>query len=215
MVELDFRQTRDGILVCFHDETLDRTTDARHAWNTANLRLKDQTHGHLQMLCAGTWKGTRFGGTRIPTLEQALAAIHPRSMAMIEHKAGDAEALLKVLRRHDLVNKVVVQSFHWAWLERLHQLEPRLTLAALGGLKADASLDPATLRAIARTGASLVHWHASKLDPANVERLRRLGYLVCAYTVNDQTEWHRLRRLGVHAITTDTVWRWPPSTAGE
>ena len=38
---------------------------------------------------------------------------------MIEHKAGEPEKLVSLLRRMNLIEEVLVQSFDWAWLERV------------------------------------------------------------------------------------------------
>ena len=38
LVELDYRHTAEGIPVVFHDETLDRTTDAVAIWGRHNVR---------------------------------------------------------------------------------------------------------------------------------------------------------------------------------
>ena len=40
MVELDFYQTKDDILVCFHDKTLDRTTDCVARWQREKRRRR-------------------------------------------------------------------------------------------------------------------------------------------------------------------------------
>ena len=58
VIEVDVRRTLDGILVNFHDATLDRTTDG-----TGNLA--DYTLAELKLLDAGSWKAPEFAGERI------------------------------------------------------------------------------------------------------------------------------------------------------
>lgn len=64
-VETDVRVTKDGELVLIHDPTVDRTTDGTGA-------VSDYTFSELQQLDAGSWKGAKFTGCRIPTLKQFL-----------------------------------------------------------------------------------------------------------------------------------------------
>jgi len=199
MVELDFRQTADGTLVCMHDETLDRTTDCRARWNKKNVPVSSITWSELRQLDAGGWKHARFADTRIPSLKQALDVIQAGSITMVEHKDGDPERLVALLQRMQLVDDVLVQSFDWQWLERVHQLEPRLTIAALGSKAVTAE----ALDALPKLGASMVHWSGKSLALSDVQALHQLGYLTCAYTLNSDVELLGAAALGLDLITTD------------
>lgn len=203
MVELDFRQTADGYLVCFHDSTLDRTTDSVARLKKEKVKLEACSMAQLRDLDAGTWKDERYRRTRIPTLDAALRAIQLGSVTMIEHKSGDAERLVKLLRKRKLVDDVLVQSFDWEWLAEVHALEPKLMLAALGGTKKVPSPTDAVLAEIEKTGARMVHWNHKRLTAEDVQRLHAKGYLVCVYTVNAQQDIDRVTQWGVDAITTD------------
>jgi glycerophosphoryl diester phosphodiesterase len=63
--ELDVQMSRDGALVVFHDETLDRTTNGDGP--IGSLTLED-----LRRLDAGSWFGSQYAGERIPTLREVL-----------------------------------------------------------------------------------------------------------------------------------------------
>jgi glycerophosphoryl diester phosphodiesterase len=203
MVELDFYQTEDGVLVCFHDRTLDRTTNAVALWKKKKTRVADYTWEKLATLDAGSWKDQKFAGVAIPTLESALRLIQAGSITMIEHKAGDPDVLVALLRRMNLVDDVLVQSFDWTFLTELHRLEPRITLAALGGTKSRPRPTGAVLHKIERTGAAMVHWSAKRIRRQDVDALHTAGYLVCVYTVNEPADYDRVIALGVDAITTN------------
>jgi glycerophosphoryl diester phosphodiesterase len=108
ILETDIHATRDGALVLFHDDTLERTTDGAG-------RIADRTLAELQRLDAGfrfTPPGGGFPergrGHRIPLLEEALRAF-PRVRFNIEIKerdpaliAGTVE-LVRRLGREDTV----------------------------------------------------------------------------------------------------------------
>jgi len=199
MVELDFRQTSDGVLVCLHDATVDRTTDGVQKLRRKKIAVGTLTLAQVQSLDAGSWRHARLAGARIPTLEAALKVIQKGSVAMIEHKAGNPESLVKLLRRMRLVEDVLVQSFDWNFLERLHQLEPKITTAALGSKP----IDRKRLVAVRRTGASMLHWSAKQWTVDQVEQAQKLGYLLAGYTLNSDIEFVGAAGLGLHAITTD------------
>ena len=67
--EIDLVLTRDDRLVVLHDEILDRTT-------SGSGRVAALTFAEVKRLDAGAWFGPAFAGTRVPSLEEALAAAH-------------------------------------------------------------------------------------------------------------------------------------------
>lgn len=79
-IEFDVHWTKDRQIVVIHDGTLDRTTDG-----TGNVW--DYTLAELKQLDAGSWKGPRFAGERIPTLAESLA-IMPRNSWIMVHIPG-------------------------------------------------------------------------------------------------------------------------------
>ena len=89
-VEFDIQLTADGQIVVIHDDDTRRTTGQPGA--VCSWKLRD-----LQRLDSGSWKGAKWRGERIPTLEEALDAIPAGKLAFIEIKCG-AE-ILPELRR--------------------------------------------------------------------------------------------------------------------
>ncbi len=199
MIELDYHVTADGVLVCIHDATLDRTTDAATILGRKRVEVRSTQAADLARLDAGAWKARAHAGARVPTLEQALTLIQPGAVTMIEHKAGDAASLVTLLRRLGLVDDVIVQSFDWDFVTEVHRLEPRLALGALG----EGPLSAERLAALPATGARIVHWDVRALRAEDVALLHAHGYLVCVYTANDDVSLVGAATLGIDAITTN------------
>ena len=86
-VEQDLGVTRDGVLVCLHDDSLERTTNVEEIFPdryTTVLRsgksyrrwlLRDFTLAEIKTLDAGSWFSPDFEGESIPTLEEILLQI--------------------------------------------------------------------------------------------------------------------------------------------
>src|SRR5581483_3094013 len=70
LVELDYHESADGVMVVIHDDTLDRTTDAKELFGGEQIAVKSKTWAELSRLDAGKWFDPKFAGTRLPTLEQ-------------------------------------------------------------------------------------------------------------------------------------------------
>lgn len=64
-VETDISFTSDGVAVCLHDATIDRTSDG-----TGNIG--SLTWEQVQQYDFGSWKSSTYAGTKIPSFEQFI-----------------------------------------------------------------------------------------------------------------------------------------------
>jgi glycerophosphoryl diester phosphodiesterase len=206
-------------MVVIHDAELDRTTDARKRWRHVRVRVANKTAAEIQSLEAGNWFAPKFSGTKIPLLAEALDTIQKGSVTLIERKAGDPAACIKLLREKHLINKVIVQSFDWEYLRAFHQEEPRQILAALGPptlmpggrrpLRLHRDLSARRLRQLQQCGASIAVWNRSVSKRA-VQRAHAHGLKVWVYTVSDPRLATRLLAKGVDGLITNNpplIWR--------
>jgi glycerophosphoryl diester phosphodiesterase len=124
-IELDIRATADGQLVVIHDATVDRTTSGRGL-------VSELTLDQIRELDAGSWKGARFRGERVPTLVEALRAM-PRNVWLNLHVKGEpsiAEAVARVVVEEDRIDQAVLAvDAEGARLAR--QVHPELWICAL------------------------------------------------------------------------------------
>jgi glycerophosphoryl diester phosphodiesterase len=130
-VEIDIRPTRDGVYVLLHDRTLARTTTGRGP-------LAKLTRAEVGKLDAGRWFGKPFAGTKVPTLDEALAALGPRAHVYLDAKDIPPEQLLAAIKKHGLMERHVVYQSP-AYLARLKRLAPGARL--LPPLRQAADLD--------------------------------------------------------------------------
>jgi glycerophosphoryl diester phosphodiesterase len=94
MIELDLHLTSDGVPVCIHDATVDRTTNGTGT-------VVGKTLAQIKALDAGVDFGPSYAGQQVPTLVEALLAIKPyRVRVMIEPKvAGTENAMLNAIQQ--------------------------------------------------------------------------------------------------------------------
>jgi glycerophosphoryl diester phosphodiesterase len=199
LVELDYYHSADGVPVVIHDEVLDRTTNAEQVLGKAKLAVSEQRLADLQKLDVGSWFDDKFAGTRMPTLLESLAVIQPRSVTLIERKAGDAATLVKLLTEQRLLDQVVVQAFDWEYVADCRRLAPGLALGALCGKPANEE----QIRAAAATGADLIVWNHEKIGPEQIALIHELGKKAWVYTVDDTTRARVLISWGIDGIITN------------
>lgn len=74
-VEVDLGWTSDNVCVLLHDRTIDRTSDG--TGNIGSMTLQQALTYDF-----GSWKGTQYAGTQIPTLKEVLQYAKFRNVAL-------------------------------------------------------------------------------------------------------------------------------------
>ena len=217
LVELDYHHSKDGELIVIHDATLDRTTDAVAKWGGSKIRVEDKTLAELKSLDAGKWFDPQFAGTRLPTLPEALDLIQDGNVTLIERKAGDAAACVKLLHERQLINRVIVHAFDWNYLADFHRQEPAQVLSALGPSgtyqgkrlsEEERFLSERWVDEALKAGVRAMGWN-NQVTKAAVAYAHQKNLKVWIYTINDP-EANRLLDLGVDGIITNNpslIWR--------
>jgi glycerophosphoryl diester phosphodiesterase len=232
-LETDVQATSDGVLIAFHDRTLDRVTG--QPGRVCRLPLKQIA-------------GARIGGTEpIPVLEDVLAA-WPDVRFNIDVKDASAIApLARVLRRTNAWDRVCVVSFSASRLRATRRAldrpvcmaasplgtamvrlgpppaspEPRgphrygFKRRSVAGPMAAAARRPGAPGAVAgqparplaerlaRADVRCVQLPARLATPSFIGRAHQLGLQVHVWTVNDRLTMEGLLNLGVDGIMTD------------
>ena len=196
-LETDVHATRDGVLLAFHDERLDRVTDAV---------------GRIWELVHADVAPARVGGREpIPLLEDLLEAF-PGIRFNIDLKSpGAVEPLARLVERTGAHDRVCVGSFTERSLRRFRSMVGR-KVATIRGVPAVAAerFLPAGMtlgRAFRDPGAvyqvPVSHGRLTILDERFVARARAVGRHVHAWTIDDPAEMTRLLDLGVDGLITD------------
>lgn len=100
MVEIDVQRTADGVLICNHDATLDRTT-------TGKGKIKEINYEQIKPLFLRTKSGVTEH--RIPTLAEALDLCKDRVLINIDKGYNYYDQILEMLLERDMVEQVVIK----------------------------------------------------------------------------------------------------------
>ena len=186
-VEVDARFI-DGELIVFHDDRLDRTTNARGA-------VSRQNFAHLRTLDAGK-------GERIPTLREVFETVDRRAFINVElkgrHTAAPVQALIAEFldRRGWSAEHFLVSSFHRRELRAL--TDPRIRIGLL--LTKPTPLYHVSAR---RVRAWSVHPAVRFTTEHFVADAHRRGLKVVPYTANSFEDIARIRAAGADGVFTD------------
>lgn len=184
IIEIDVRQTADGIPVLMHDGQIDRTTD--RTGEVASLSLSEL---HQARLKNATGAMTL---QRIPTLEEVLKLVAGRAILNLDVKGDARESALALVRKYHAEDWIL---FKEQWLDE----------TSTPGLPADTHFMPIILDCAAQKregcnglrGLDAVNSHASDLfatevvfeDPASIqglsERVAKSGVRLWVNTLGD------------------------------
>ncbi len=201
MQEFDVRCTRDGALVCLHDASLDRTTNAAARLGPGAL-VAETTLAEIRGLDAGSWHPSRTTA-QVPTLAEALNLMRPTSVPLIEHKGGPAETYVRELRRLGLVSQCVLQSFDWEFVAAAKRQLPELAVALLGPTHTFPYPEDAAIATAIAAGAGMMHWDATELTHEATTRIHDAGLLVCSYSTDDELGWRGGAAMRIDAMCTN------------
>ncbi|MEJ2163316.1 MAG: glycerophosphodiester phosphodiesterase [Robiginitalea sp.] len=190
MIEIDVFQIRSGEIVVFHDERVDRLANS-------GGRIEEYYFLDLKNLMLQ-------GGHRIPTLREVLTLVDHRVPINIELKGkGTADNIHQTVtfytdKRGWTADQFLISSFDWEELRRYREYNPTGRIAVL------TEGDPLEALPVARElGAEAINPHYAQLDTANVSRIHEEGFKIYTWTVNDPSDFQRLKAMGVDGVFSD------------
>lgn len=194
MIETDVQITRDGQLVLFHDDLLNRTSNGQGP-------LADHTLAELRALDLGSWFGPASAGERILRLDEFIQDYLPRIPLCLEIKDPLAvEPLMDAIETWDDFTSLHVTSFSWRALLRATARIPGLTSGFLSR-----SFDGDIIWRCAERGLAQICPPAPLLEPALVQEAHDAGLVVRAWGVRDPGDVDRLFASGADGATIN----WP------
>ncbi|MET0591793.1 MAG: glycerophosphodiester phosphodiesterase family protein [Polyangiaceae bacterium] len=212
-IEQDVAMTADGVLVCLHDGTLDRTARGDAADCAGSVASK--TLAQIKNCDMGAWFNAAYPdrakpeyvGQKIPTLEEVFQRYGQSANYYIETKTLGTTAqmepeLVRLLQQYGLRDgavsrrQVIVQSFDAQSLQRVRVLDSELPLVLLGAAST-AQIQAAAAYAFGIGPTSL------SVNKTLVDTAHGLGIAVHPYTINETSELERLARLCVDGMFTN------------
>lgn len=193
-IETDAYATRDGVLVSFHDDRLDRVTDSK---------------GKIEELAWNDLKAARIDGKEpIPLMEDLLAR-WPQMRINIDPKHDQAVApLIALIRRMGVEDRVCIGSFSGKRIRQVQDAFDGRVCTSLGpggvlklksaslGVPMGRMLEGCAQVPVVANGVTVV-------TRRFVEAAEKRNMQVHVWTIDDEAEMNRLIDIGVHGLMTD------------
>lgn len=213
-IEIDLQLTADGKIVVIHDDYIDRIS-------TKSGKVSSFTLEELKQLDVGSWFNKKypkranpdFKNLKVLTLEEILDTFGDDINYYLEIKETDdidllLDKMFETLHEYDLIERkdrdarIVIHSFNFEYLLKIHEEEPSIPLVQLLRFRKKANLSKDRLNMIKEyaVGIGLNH---KRLSAKFVEKVKDSGLLIHPYTVNDKARMKQIIGWGVTGMSTN------------
>jgi glycerophosphoryl diester phosphodiesterase len=212
ILEMDVQATADGVIVCIHDATVDRTTDGRgRVASFALSELQKLDAGHYWTGDGGRTYPFRGKGIRVPTLDEVFTRLPEiRMIVEMKHVGPElAQPLCSLIRRFWMTKRVLVASMNIDALIAFRRTCPEVATSMSGrearifygvqslGLAAAYSPPVRALQIPYRLGENVI------ANRGLIEAAHRRNVQVQVWTISDEARMKELIGIGVDGIITD------------
>ena len=200
-LETDVHTTSDGVLLVFHDSSLDRVTDSS---------------GRIDELTAAQVARARIGGVEpVPTFDELVAAFPDARLNLDVKDWNSVKPMAEAIEKHGIHGRVLVTSFSDRRRRAVLKLLSQRTASSAGstltalfvllGPVLPAGLARRVLTGVDAFQVPVRYGRFPVVTPGFVRRAHRLGIQVHVWTINEPAEMGRLLDLGVDGIVSDRL----------
>lgn len=197
-VEADVSFTSDGVAVLLHDGTIDRTSNG-------SGNISSMTYADVSKYDFGSWKASKYAGTRIPTFEEFIIlckriGLHP----YIELKQGDEakiQALVETVKNCGMDGKATWISFVPSYLEYVKAVDAS---ARLGYLVFNVAAADITTAQGLQTNTNEVFINSHSYSADEISLCRAAGLPLEIWTINFSSEIKNMDAY-ISGVTSDNL----------
>lgn len=188
MIEIDVFRIKSGEIVVFHDERLERISNAPG-------KIEEYYITDLRQVILD-------GNHRIPVLQEVLQLVGNKVPLNIELKGANTADRVNFITNYYIKNRgwsaenILISSFNWDELKEMRKLNPEVAIAVLTEDK-----DPTKAIPIAKelNAVAINPWFET-LTQENTKKIQDEGFKVYTYTVNETDDINRMKEFGVDGI---------------
>ena len=194
MIELDIRESDDGIPVVIHNESMKDATGV-------NSSIYDVVYDEIKTKCASyQFQAEEFPDAYIPTLEEVLAAYGNKIDLLIEIKMSDEtpdlpQKIVDLINKYDCKEHCMIHSGSYEALEKVKAIDDTIPCGLIVAIGTGSyyNLPCADFFSVEHTFVN-----ANMIDT-----IHSLGKKVYAWTVNDDSAISEMAATRVDGIITD------------
>jgi glycerophosphoryl diester phosphodiesterase len=207
-LETDVQATKDGVLLAFHDDVLDRLTDRSGRICELTLaEVRGADAGYAFSPDGGVTHPHRGMGLTIPTLEELLTLWDDVFINIDAKSDATVAPLVALISRLNAFRRVCIGSFSDRRVARIRALAAGRICSSMGQVATGTAFLASRSGRMPRFHADCLQvpqrWGLFRIDKRFVNAAHRAGLPVHVWTIDDRAEMETLLDLGVDGIMTD------------
>ena len=193
-IETDVQETKDGVLVLFHDDDLARITGV-------SGKIADYTYDELLQMDFGAWFSDGYAGTKIPTLQEFMDLVKDDDVRIylelkdIGEVDGFVEAIYNVIEQNGMHDRVVYASFNYGYLQQFKAIDSS-TQILCNTMLANESI-------LLDTPAEYYGINSENASTSLINAIHNAGSKVFVWTPDSPQQMQNLYRMGVDGVCTN------------
>lgn len=193
-LETDVQQTKDGVLVLFHDNDIKRITGLEGT-------IADYTYEELLAMDFGGWFSEGYAGTKIPTLQELCDLIRDDDVKVylelkdIGEVDGFVESVYRTIEENGLHDRVVYASFNYGYLQQFKNLDASVPILC-NTMVGNTSI-------LTDTPAEYYGINTENATRELVQAIHDAGSKVFVWTPDEAGQIQNLYRMGVDGVCTN------------
>jgi len=197
IIELDVRQTKDGVIVVMHDESLKRTCGVNK--KVGNLTYEELLEYHPTAKYKGADKDL-YADEKIPTLQEVIDLVGDKAVINIELKPAKTDkkfvqSVVNIIEENDYYDHCFVTSLNYGSIKKIKMKDSRIktiyTMAvAMGDFYSLEYADGFSIK-------------ARYINNDVVKQAHSLGKEVHAWTIDDTETLESMMLMNVDSIITN------------
>jgi glycerophosphoryl diester phosphodiesterase len=196
-IETDLQKTKDGVIVLFHDNVLDKKSDRKGA-------VVDYTWAELREADVGSWFSPRYKGERLLTFEQFLTFFGRRDLLFdIELKSlfteSEVREIIRLIDEYDARKKTTITSFAFGNLRTTRDVDRNIGI----GYVLNKKIDNDIIRQLESIDGGQLCPRAELITPDQVKLAHHHGLEINVWGIPNVEIMDNMINLGVDGIIID------------
>ena len=196
-LELDVETTRDGRLICSHDDAVDLGEKGRGV-------IRQMTADEVCAVDVGSKFSPEYAGETIPAFEDALALCRGRVRVYVDVKDAAAEDVVRAIVEQEMRDQVIIHVYRVEQARDFRRVDPALPVMVSPGQWARMQGFAAVV--VRELGSRHLNSHVREWTAGAVEDAHKAGAEVWVDIMGDlenEADMRRIIAMGVDGIQTD------------
>lgn len=191
-IELDLQKTRDGKIVIFHDEYIDKKSNGTG-------QIEDYTYNELLKLDFGSWFDNKYKGERITLFEDFAKDFLNKDLTFaIEIKVkGIEKETLEIIKKYATHDNIYITSFSYNILKNIREIDNTIKIGWL--IKEE--INENNLEQLLKIKGNQICPKATLVTKESISMAKQYGIGVRLWKVSDEDIMKKVYKLDIEGMT--------------